>query len=86
MHFLPDEPANKTDKRDIAAREADARWCTWIGQSCWKARRAAEAVVSTIDGFDKEKRQDAAFEPVAFGKRAADPAADPRWCTWIGQS
>ncbi len=86
LHFLPDEPANETAKRDIGAREADARWCTWIGQSCWKVRRAAEAVVNTIDGFEKEKRDNVAFEPVAFGKRAASPNADPRWCTWIGQS
>jgi len=89
LHFVPDEPLNVTHgpgNSGHAKREADARWCTWIGQSCWKARRAAEAVVNTIDGFDKEKRDNVAFEPLAFGKRAAAPEADPRWCTWIGQS
>ncbi len=87
----------------IEAREADARWCTWVGQSCWKVRRAAEAIVDTIDGFEAGgggvgvnpnspadtniKRDHVAFEPVAFGrKRSASPEADPRWCTWVGQS
>ncbi len=102
LHFVPDEPeseavnftagAGRTKRDVVEAREADARWCTWVGQSCWKVRRAAEAIVDTIDGFEagesKKTRRDAsvAFEPVAFGKREASPEADPRWCTWVGQS
>ncbi|KAF4953468.1 hypothetical protein FSARC_12358 [Fusarium sarcochroum] len=30
----------------------EMRWCMCVGQSCWKAKRAAEAVLATIDARD----------------------------------
>ncbi|EOO02638.1 putative pheromone precursor protein 1 protein [Phaeoacremonium minimum UCRPA7] len=80
--FSPDAEPEETEKRDVITPENDKRWCTKHGQSCWKAKRAAEAIVNTIDSFAKEAR-DVDFEPVARGKREAGP--EP-WCTKHGQS
>ncbi|EFW99502.1 pheromone precursor protein [Grosmannia clavigera kw1407] len=75
-----------------ASPEAEAQWCQWYGQACWKVRRAAEAVVTTIEGFGNAESK-RSFEPLVAGKREAGPSADagadagaePQWCQWYGQ-
>ncbi|KAK2675504.1 hypothetical protein RAB80_007689 [Fusarium oxysporum f. sp. vasinfectum] len=50
--FFPDAAPNATAKRDLNTLQEDKRWCMWRGQSCWKAKRAAEAVLDAVDGDD----------------------------------
>ncbi|KAL1900592.1 hypothetical protein Sste5346_002315 [Sporothrix stenoceras] len=87
-HF-PAPAEDGVAKRDA---EADAQWCPLFGQSCWKVKRAAEALINTIDGFQKnvEKRDASAQWCPLFGqscwKRAAEPEAHAQWCPLFGQS
>ena len=56
------------------AHENEKRqWCSIRGQSCWKAKRAAEAVVSAIDSVNEVR--DVPFDPIARAKREANPEA-----------
>ncbi|KAL7760520.1 hypothetical protein ACKLNR_010610 [Fusarium oxysporum f. sp. zingiberi] len=50
--FFPDAASNATAKRDLNTLQEDKRWCMWRGQPCWKAKRAAEAVLDAVDGDD----------------------------------
>ncbi|EXK85832.1 hypothetical protein FOQG_10256 [Fusarium oxysporum f. sp. raphani 54005] len=50
--FFPDAAPNATAKRDLNTLQEDKRWCMWRGQPCWKAKRAAEAVLDAVDGDD----------------------------------
>ncbi|RGP73455.1 pheromone precursor 1 [Fusarium sporotrichioides] len=50
--FFPEIPHNATAKRDVKTLQEDKRWCWWKGQPCWKAKRAAEAVLHAVDGAD----------------------------------
>ncbi|KAL6912890.1 hypothetical protein ACHAPO_007606 [Fusarium lateritium] len=50
--FFPEIPHNATAKRDVKTLQEDKRWCWWKGQPCWKAKRAAEAVLHAVDGGD----------------------------------
>ncbi|KAM0404188.1 hypothetical protein ACHAPZ_001867 [Fusarium culmorum] len=50
--FFPEIPHNATAKRDVKTLQEDKRWCWWKGQPCWKAKRAAEAVLHAVDGSD----------------------------------
>ncbi|KAF5022117.1 hypothetical protein F66182_5836 [Fusarium sp. NRRL 66182] len=56
-------------KRDEAALKQDKRWCMWIGQPCWKAKRAAEAVYKAIDGKRDESASPANFDPEHFEEK-----------------
>lgn len=82
-HFDADnndhEEATPTDKRSPEVQQADKRWCLFKGQSCWKAKRVAEAVVSAI-GTVHDPRS-VPFDPPTRVKRAPEP-----WCTFKGQS
>ncbi|CAK7229759.1 hypothetical protein SBRCBS47491_007357 [Sporothrix bragantina] len=74
-HFPAPAPASDAEKRDAEANpEAEAQFCMWKGQSCWKVKRAAEAIVNTIDGF------------TSVAKREASPEAEAQFCMWKGQS
>ncbi|KAK3941094.1 hypothetical protein QBC46DRAFT_432574 [Diplogelasinospora grovesii] len=69
---------NKQDKPEILQRSSttpetpadEKRWCLAIGQSCWKAKRAAQAVVDAIDETPPEEKKE----------------EEKRWCLAIGQS
>ncbi|KAM0563149.1 hypothetical protein ACHAPJ_000863 [Fusarium lateritium] len=57
-HF-PDTAADGMAKRDLhevkreaAPQRTCVKWCMCPGQSCWKAKRAAEAVLETLEGRD----------------------------------
>ncbi|KAI3398033.1 hypothetical protein diail_9896 [Diaporthe ilicicola] len=56
-------------KRDFI--EADRRSCEQPGEACYKARRAAEALIDAIETTEPAKRDATEVEP--------------RWCQWKGQ-
>ncbi len=63
--------------------EAEAQFCQLRGQSCWKVKRAAEAVLSTIEGFAVAKRE---ALPEAEANADADADAEAQFCQLRGQS
>ncbi|CAK7204793.1 hypothetical protein SEUCBS139899_007554 [Sporothrix eucalyptigena] len=72
-HFPAPAEDGGAEKRDAKANpEAEAQFCMWMGQSCWKVKRAAEAIINTIDGFTSVEKRDA--------------DANPQFCMWMGQS
>lgn len=80
---------SKRDAEAEASPEAEAQWCQFMGQPCWKVKRAAEAVVSTIEGFGHAESK-RSFEPLVVGKREASPAAEAEadaeaWCQFMGE-
>ncbi|KAF4456142.1 pheromone precursor 1, partial [Fusarium albosuccineum] len=64
--FHPDsESKTKRDASPDAAQK-DKRWCWWPGQPCWKAKRAADAVLDAV--ADKgDDAQTTPFDP-AFAR------------------
>ncbi|CAK7238621.1 MAG: hypothetical protein STHCBS139747_000038 [Sporothrix thermara] len=81
-HFPAPAEDGGAEKRDAEAEanpEAEAQFCMWMGQSCWKVKRAAEAIVNTIDGFT-------ASSAVAKRDAEAEANANPQFCMWMGQS
>ncbi|KAK1770012.1 putative pheromone precursor protein 1 protein [Phialemonium atrogriseum] len=76
---FPADTATGAEKREPVDHEADKRWCLIKGQSCWKAKRAAEAVVSAIETVHDPRSTP--FDPLARSKREAEP-----WCLIKGQS
>jgi hypothetical protein len=84
--FPPDtettgDDSNEPEKRSAEAAAEDKRWCMRVGQSCWKAKRAAEAVLDAIGTRSTEDFSTKPFDPKFAVKRDAEP-----WCMRVGQS
>lgn len=75
------DDAVTAEKRSVEDQAKDKRWCMRVGQSCWKAKRAAEAVLGAIGSRATEDFGSKPFDPKFAVKRDAEP-----WCMRVGQS